>query len=57
MNEDPNAKLVRELRAEVDRLKTLLFTANPDLLVEKTQKGDGQPSEPKARFSIVPTHS
>ena len=41
VNEDPNAKLVRELRAEVDRLKNLLFTANPDLLVEKTQKGDG----------------
>ena len=48
VNEDPNAKLVRELRAEVDRLKNLLFTANPDLLETKMQKGDGDtaPSGP-----------
>ena len=38
VNEDPNAKLVRELRAEVDRLKHLLISANPDLMLDKSLK-------------------
>ena len=33
INEDPNAKLVRELRAEVDRLKTLLITVKDEKLL------------------------
>ena len=52
VNEDPNAKLVRELRAEVDRLKNLLFTANPDLLMEKISKGDGNATPGKAKGLI-----
>ena len=58
VNEDPNAKLVRELRAEVDRLKNLLFTANPDLLMEKAKisKGDGNatPGAPKEFSNTAP---
>ena len=38
VNEDPNAKLVRELRAEVERLKQMLISANPDLMLEKSPK-------------------
>ena len=38
VNEDPNAKLVRELRAEVERLKQMLISANPDLMLDKAAK-------------------
>ncbi|PWA14067.1 hypothetical protein CCH79_00021122, partial [Gambusia affinis] len=36
INEDPNAKLVRELKAEVDRLRNLLFSQGLQELLQNT---------------------
>ncbi|CBY42822.1 unnamed protein product, partial [Oikopleura dioica] len=47
VNEDPNAKLVRELRAEVERLKTLLVQANPEIMKAPAEDA----------FDPVPTNS
>ena len=41
VNEDPNAKIIRELRAEVVALKDMLLNAaNPEVLMEKLAENE-----------------
>uniref|UniRef100_M3ZPG8 Kinesin family member 1C n=1 Tax=Xiphophorus maculatus TaxID=8083 RepID=M3ZPG8_XIPMA len=48
INEDPNAKLIRELKAEVDRLRNLLFSQGLQELLQNTDFPSAEAEAPPA---------
>ncbi|XP_037532982.1 kinesin-like protein KIF1C isoform X2 [Nematolebias whitei] len=65
INEDPNAKLIRELKAEVDRLRNLLFSQGLQELLHNTVNNGSSPGGapgvapdmvPADVSGVAPTH-
>ncbi|XP_008402068.1 kinesin-like protein KIF1C [Poecilia reticulata] len=57
INEDPNAKLIRELKAEVGRLRSLLFSQGLQELLQNTGTGPDRtgpaPHDNMETFSLI----
>uniref|UniRef100_A0A3Q1ELB7 Kinesin family member 1C n=1 Tax=Acanthochromis polyacanthus TaxID=80966 RepID=A0A3Q1ELB7_9TELE len=55
INEDPNAKLIRELKDEVERLRNLLFSQGLQELLDNTERSSPCPgAEPSSAGDAVP---
>uniref|UniRef100_A0A8C6P5V5 Kinesin family member 1C n=1 Tax=Nothobranchius furzeri TaxID=105023 RepID=A0A8C6P5V5_NOTFU len=52
INEDPNAKLIRELKAEVGRLRNLLFSQGLQELLDSTIQNTGIPPDPQHLYRV-----